>query len=74
MGELCWLVNRYLLTGIPEMIWLARAALLGVTIAAGAVVYFFFCYFLGVTQAQDGLSMILRRVPGLKRFARRAGK
>jgi putative peptidoglycan lipid II flippase len=74
MGELCWLVNGNLLTGIPEMSWLVRAALLGVTICAGAVVYFSLCYFLGVTQAQDGLSLIFRRVPGLKRFARRAGK
>jgi hypothetical protein len=43
-------------------------------IAIVAAVYFFLCYILGVSEARDCLGMILRRVPGLKRFAPRSGK
>ena len=74
MGEFCWLANRFVISGIDVMPWLARTALLGVTIAIGAAVYFTLCYWLGVKEARDSLGMILRRIPGLKRFAPSAEK
>jgi hypothetical protein len=54
--------------------WLFQAIALGVVIAIGAGVYFGLCYVLGVSEARDCLGMLLRRIPGLKRFAPKAGK
>jgi putative peptidoglycan lipid II flippase len=74
MGEFCWLANRFVLSGIEVMPWLLRAASLTITIGIGAAVYFALCYWLGVREALDCLGLLLRRVPGLKKFAPRAGK
>jgi putative peptidoglycan lipid II flippase len=74
MGAMCWWANRHLLLAMGDMIWLFKAIALVAVIAIGAVVYFGLCYALGVSEARDCLGMLLRRVPGLKRFAPKAGK
>ena len=74
MGELCWLANRYVLANLQDHMILVRWLLVMGVIAIVAAVYFFLCYILGVSEARDCLGMILRRVPGLKRFAPRSGK
>jgi putative peptidoglycan lipid II flippase len=74
MGELCWFGNRFALSGMTSWAWWGKAAVLGVIIAVAAVVYFGLCYGLRVREARDCLGMLVRRVPGLKRFAPTAEK
>jgi putative peptidoglycan lipid II flippase len=74
MGELCWLANRFVLTGMADLTWVSRTALLMVVIGAVAAVYFFLCYVLGVREARDCIEMMMRRLPFLKRFAPRGRK
>ncbi len=74
MGGICWAANRHVLSTLGDMGWLFQAIALGVVIAIGAGVYFGLCYVLGVSEARDCLGMLLRRIPGLKRFAPKAGK
>lgn len=74
MAELCWVANHYWLCNITShtilMRWLMGLPVIGLV----AVVYFSLCYLLGVKEARDCIGMVLRRVPGLKRFAPGAGK
>ncbi len=74
MGELCWLANRYVLGNLQDHMMVVRWLLVMGVIGIVAAVYFFLCYILGVSEARDCLGMVLRRVPGLKRFAPRSGK
>lgn len=74
MGELCWFGNRYGLSGMTSWVWWGKAVVLGLIIALAAAVYFGLCYTLRVREARDCLGMLLRRLPGLKRFAPTAEK
>lgn len=74
MGVLCWQGNRYALSGMISWAWWAKAVALGLIIVFAAVVYFGLCYGLRVREARDCLGMLLRRIPGLKRFAPAAEK
>lgn len=74
MGGLCWLANEHVFVALAGWSWLMRCLLLGAVIGGAAAVYFAACYLLGVTETRDCLGMVLRRVPGLKRFAPGAGK
>ena len=71
MGELCYLANKYLLHDLSSMMSILRWLLVGAVIGAVAVVYFGLCYVLGVREARDCIGMVLRRIPGLKKFAPR---
>ncbi len=74
MGGWCWLADCYGFSRMTEMAWWGKAAALGMVIAVGAASYFGLCYGLRVREARDCFGMLLRRVPGLKRFAPRAEK
>jgi putative peptidoglycan lipid II flippase len=74
MGELCWLANRYVFQSISSFPFVGRCVVMMAVIGVVAGTYFFLCYVLGVRETRDCFDMIVRRVPGLKRFAPRAGK
>lgn len=69
MGELCYLANKYLLHDLSSMMSILRWLFVGAVIGAVAAVYFGLCYVLGVSEARDCIGMVLRRIPGLKKFA-----
>jgi putative peptidoglycan lipid II flippase len=71
MGSLCYLANKYLLHDLSSMMLILRWLIVGAVIGAVAVVYFGLCYVLGVREARDCIGMVLRRIPGLKKFAPR---
>jgi hypothetical protein len=74
MGELCWLANTHLLGNLSSHGLIMRWVLVLTVVGGVAAVYFFLCHVFGVREARDCLGMILRKVPGLKRFAPKAGK
>jgi putative peptidoglycan lipid II flippase len=69
MGSLCYLANKFLLQDLSSMMLILRWLIVGAVIGAVAVVYFGLCYVLGVREARDCFGMVLRRIPGLKKFA-----
>lgn len=69
MGGLCYLANKYLLHDLSSMMSILRWLLVGAVIGVVAIVYFGLCYVLGVREARDCFGMVLRRIPGLKKFA-----
>jgi putative peptidoglycan lipid II flippase len=69
MAEVCWIANHYLLNTISEHTLLIRWLMGLPVIGTLAALYFGLCYVLGVREARDCLGMILRRIPGLKKFA-----
>lgn len=69
MGGLCYLSNKYLLHDLSSMMSILRWLLVGAVIGVVAAVYFGLCYVLGVREARDCFGMLLRRIPGLKKFA-----
>lgn len=71
MGSLCYLANKFLLQDLSSMMLILRWLLVGAVIGVVAIVYFGLCYTLGVREARDCIGMVLRRIPGLKKFAPR---
>lgn len=71
MGSLCYLANKFLLQDLSSMMLILRWLLVGAVIGVVAIVYFGLCYVLGVREARDCIGMVLRRIPGLKKFAPR---
>lgn len=69
MGSLCYLANKFLLQDLSSMMLILRWLLVGAVIGVVALVYFGLCYILGVREARDCIGMVLRRIPGLKKFA-----
>jgi putative peptidoglycan lipid II flippase len=69
MGGLCYLANKYLLHDLSSMMSILRWLLVGAVIGVVAIAYFGLCYVLGVREARDCFGMVLRRIPGLKKFA-----
>jgi hypothetical protein len=51
------------------MMSILRWLLVGAVIGVVAIAYFGLCYVLGVREARDCFGMVLRRIPGLKKFA-----
>jgi putative peptidoglycan lipid II flippase len=74
MGELCWLANTYVLGNLASHGLITRWVMVLAVVGGVAMAYFYLCHVLGVREARDCLGMILRKVPGLKRFAPKAGK
>ena len=69
MGSLCYLANKFLLQDLSSMMLILRWLLVGAVIGVVAIAYFGLCYVLGVREARDCFGMVLRRIPGLKKFA-----
>ena len=69
MGSLCYLANKFLLQDLSSIILILRWLLVGAVIGVVAIVYFGLCYVLGVREARDCIGMVLRHIPGLKKFA-----
>jgi putative peptidoglycan lipid II flippase len=70
MAGFCWLANRFILHDITSHHVFVRWTLVVMVIAVVAFIYLTLCYLLRVKEARECSNMILRRIPGLKRFTK----
>lgn len=69
MGEVCWLAANYIMPH-PELFaaW-QRWIIVPIMVGVAAFVYFMICYYLHVKEAKETFGIILRKIPGLRKFA-----
>jgi len=62
MGGLCIAANRFLFTDLTELSFVLKAIYLALTIGAGAAVYFVVAKLLRVSEAEEALGMVMRKL------------